>query len=68
MHWSQLAILLRIDISETEHVIEAVLFLRIKPTLRDRLPGILIGAKQDVPERNIGVVIRVMVALVVHSV
>ena len=56
------------DISESEHRTQAVLFLRIESTFLRRGFGIVIGPEKKVPDREIRVILGVMSAHMVHTV
>ena len=57
-----------VDVAEGEEVVEAILAPVVEATVGDFFIGVLIGAEEDVPEGDVGVVVGVVVALVMDAV
>ena len=55
------------DIPESKHLTQAVLFFRIEATFLGRGFGIVVGPKKNVPDREIRVILGVMSVHMMHA-
>ena len=56
------------NIAEGKDVIDAVFLVGIEPAFGNGRTRVLIGTEEDVPERNVRVVVGVMIPLVMYTV
>jgi|TARA_B100001093_G_scaffold351501_1_gene335992 hypothetical protein len=55
------------DIPESKHLTQAVLFFRIEATFLGRGFGVVVGPKKNVPDREIRVILGVMSVHMMHA-
>ena len=55
------------DIPESKHLTQAVLFLRIEAKFMGRGFGVVVGTKKNVPDRKIRVILGVMSVHMMHA-